>query len=66
MTADEVACCLGISLRSVWRWTASGLLPPPVRMGGRRTRWLRTEVLAFAAQLRARRLPPLDGHGGAS
>ena len=41
----EVAALLGISKSSVWRLTANGTLPQPVRIGGM-TRWKRAEIEA--------------------
>jgi len=38
MTVKQVAEALGVSERSVWRWSATGILPPPVRIGATR-RW---------------------------
>ena len=41
LNAREVAQRLGISTRTIWRWTETGLLPAPVRTGGngRIVRW---------------------------
>jgi excisionase family DNA binding protein len=55
MTVREVARCLAISVRSVWRWTAMGRLPPPVRPSRRSTRWRRREIGQFLEALRTRR-----------
>jgi len=30
----EVATMLGVSERSVWRWSATGVLPPGIKIGG--------------------------------
>ena len=47
--AAEVANLLGIHVRTVWRLTATGELPPPVRLGkaGRIVRWRLTDLVAF-------------------
>jgi predicted DNA-binding transcriptional regulator AlpA len=39
LTVRDVARRLSISERTVWRWTALGLLPPPVHPHARSTRW---------------------------
>ena len=42
MTADEIATCLGISTRTVWRLKAKGDLPKSVKIG-RAVRWRKSE-----------------------
>ena len=44
LTVREVARRLSISERTVWRWTALGLLPPPVHPHARSTRWLAADI----------------------
>lgn len=39
LTVRDVALRLSISERTVWRWTALGILPPPVHPHARSTRW---------------------------
>jgi prophage regulatory protein len=56
LKAREVARRLGISVRTVWKWTAEGELPPPVRLG-RVTRWRRRDIEAFQ-DARQCRVPP--------
>jgi predicted DNA-binding transcriptional regulator AlpA len=46
MSADDLAQAIGVDVRSIWRWTSSGALPAPVRLGGR-TFWQREEVTAW-------------------
>jgi len=46
LTAHEVAERLDISVRTVWRWTALGELPAPVRRG-RVVRWKVADVEAY-------------------
>ena len=56
LNVSEVAEILGIAVRSVWRLSATGQLPPPIRIGARCMRWRladierRTEELATDAQ----------------
>lgn len=51
LTAAEVAELLGggVSVRSVWRWTAEGRFPRPVRLGGR-TLWKRRDIELFVLE----------------
>ena len=43
LNAREVAKRLRISIRTVWRWTAAGILPSPFRLG-RITRWRAQDI----------------------
>lgn len=43
MTVKQVAEALGVSERSVWRWSATGVLPPGVRIGSA-VRWPRRRI----------------------
>lgn len=49
LTAREVAERLTIGIRTVWRWSRSGELPPPVRLGKARrvVRWRADEIDSF-------------------
>jgi predicted DNA-binding transcriptional regulator AlpA len=47
LTADEVAAWVRISTRTVWRWTAPGKLPQPVRLSPRCTRWRAGDIQQF-------------------
>ena len=38
LTVEQVARLLGISVRSVWRFSSAGELPPPISIG-RSKRW---------------------------
>ena len=49
MTCREVAEALGVSERSVWRWSATGVLPPPVQIGAAR-RWREQTIREWARQ----------------
>ncbi len=48
ISADEVAAICGVSLRSVRTWDTSGLIPAPVRIGGRNL-WSVRELRAWLA-----------------
>jgi excisionase family DNA binding protein len=66
MTAREVAKYLRVSVRTVWRWTRSGELPPPARRGvyGRVVRWKAADVDEFVRSLPVRQEPVQRGDGG--
>ena len=53
LTARDVARRLSISLRTVWRWTALGLLPPPVHPHSRSTRWRAADIERYLEELSA-------------
>ncbi len=57
LTARDVADRLGISLRTVWRWTGSGELPAPVRRGssGRVVRWKSADIQQYVEALPVQR-----------
>ncbi len=63
LTAREVARRLNIGMRTVWRWSASGELPAPVRLGkaGRVVRWKAVEIDSFLE--RAMNLPSPSTNG---
>ena len=47
----QVADLLGVHPRSIWRLSASGQLPKPVRLTGRLVRWKRREIEDYLAGL---------------
>jgi excisionase family DNA binding protein len=51
LTVREVARRLAISERTVWRWTAEGALPAPVRPRPRSTRWRLQDIERFLEDL---------------
>lgn len=59
LTVREVARRLNIGTRTVWRWTASGELPAPVRMGkkGRVVRWPAAEIEKYLERVAPRPRP---------
>ena len=50
----EVAQLLTISEREVWRLSAKGELPPPVKIG-RCSAWFESDLVEFQTRLRAQR-----------
>jgi predicted DNA-binding transcriptional regulator AlpA len=53
LTVRDVARRLSISERTVWRWTALGLLPPPVHPHSRSTRWRAADLERYVKDLSA-------------
>ncbi len=51
LTVREVARRLSISERTVWRWTALGLLPTPVHPHARSTRWRAAAIERYLEEL---------------
>jgi excisionase family DNA binding protein len=49
LTVRDVARHLKVGVRTVWRWTAAGAMPPPVRTGvnGRVVRWRARDIHSF-------------------
>jgi predicted DNA-binding transcriptional regulator AlpA len=62
LTVHDVARRLSISERTVWRWTALGLLPPPVHPHARSTRWRAADIERYLEQLPAH-AGPGERHG---
>jgi predicted DNA-binding transcriptional regulator AlpA len=44
LTVKDVADALSISVRSVWRWTAVGKIPPPIKLGHHAARWRASDI----------------------
>ena len=47
----QVAEILGIAVRTVWRLSAAGELPPPVRIGVRIVRWRLSDIEQYLENL---------------
>jgi predicted DNA-binding transcriptional regulator AlpA len=62
LTVRDVARRLSISERTVWRWTALGILPPPVHPHARSTRWRVADIERYLEEL-APHLEPGGRHG---
>ena len=46
LSTAEVAGMLGVGQRSVWRWSHSGVMPSPIRIGNA-VRFRRAEILRW-------------------
>lgn len=49
LTGHEVAAALSVHWRTVWRWTAAGTFPQPIRHGRCYTRWQRSDIEEWLA-----------------
>ena len=56
LNVREVAQCLHVSVRTVWRWQARGKLPPPLRIG-KIVRWRRRDIEELADRETIFRMP---------
>jgi len=61
LTVKEVAARLRVGVRTVWRWTLTGQLPPPVRRG-RIVRWKVTDIERFVRELPVQSAPGKPVH----
>lgn len=51
LTVKDVAKLLSIGVRTVWRMTANGQLPQPMRFNRKLCRWNRAALIEFAITL---------------
>ena len=51
LTVRELASTLAVSVRSVWRMSATGQLPPPLRLGPKTVCWRLADVREYLAEL---------------
>ena len=54
LTVREVARRLALATRTVWKWSRSGQLPPPVRLGRRTLRWRAAEIERYVEEMQPR------------
>ncbi len=47
LTVKDVADCLSIGVRTVWRWAADNKIPRPIRLARHTVRWKASELQAF-------------------
>jgi predicted DNA-binding transcriptional regulator AlpA len=50
-TDVEVAAIFGVGPRCVWNWSQKGLLPKPISIARRWTRWRRVDIDAAVERL---------------
>jgi prophage regulatory protein len=51
LSAPQVSDRLGVSRATVWRWSANGTLPKPVKLGPNTTRWRLSDLEAHEVVL---------------
>ena len=51
LAVRQVAALLGVSIRTVWKMTSIGTLPPPIYLTPRCPRWIRSAVVERIASL---------------
>ncbi len=44
LTKKDLCKQLKVSMRTIERWMAEGILPPPLRIGPRSPRWRKAEI----------------------
>lgn len=49
LTTAQAAQLLNVGQRTLWRWSRSGIAPPPVQIGGSAIRYRRDEYLQWIA-----------------
>ncbi len=47
ISVKQLAARYGVSPATLWRWTKSGELPQPVKLGPNCTRWREADILAW-------------------
>lgn len=55
LTAIEVSEALGVSVPTIWRWAREGVLPAPVKLGPKVSRWPSDEIAAHIEGAKAAR-----------
>ncbi|MCH9693837.1 MAG: AlpA family phage regulatory protein [Gammaproteobacteria bacterium] len=51
MSAAQLAKRYDVDKSTIWRWSSRGILPKPVRLSGKTTRWVLDEIEHHDAQL---------------
>lgn len=49
LSVKQLARRWNVGVATVWRWSARGIIPPPVLLGPGTTRWRAGEILAYEA-----------------
>ena len=52
LSVKEVAERYGVSVKTVWTWSRNGVLPRPIHLGNRCTRWNLKDLEDFEDQTR--------------
>lgn len=51
--ASTVAKKFDVSVTTVWRWSKSGVIPPPIKISENISRWDAEEIDEFARELKS-------------
>ncbi len=51
LSARQVADLLGVHVRTVWRYSQTGIIPQPIRLGQRTVRWRLSDLRDHLDQL---------------
>lgn len=43
----QIAASIGVTPKTIWRWTAAGTFPKPIKLSGGSTRWRLEDVAAW-------------------
>jgi prophage regulatory protein len=55
MTAKEVAECFRVSPSTIWRWTRDNIIPAPINVTPKSTRWLVQDIRDAQERFRTNR-----------
>ena len=47
LTSKSVSKVLGVSVSTVWRWARLDIIPKPIKIGLRSTRWRLSDIQAY-------------------
>ena len=50
LTTKEVAKMVNAGERTVWRWSRSGIMPAPLKIGGKAVRFRRADITAWVEE----------------
>jgi prophage regulatory protein len=46
-SVNQIAESIGVTPKTIWRWTAAGTFPKPIKLSGGSTRWRAEDVTAW-------------------
>ena len=46
-TVRQIAAAFGVTPKTIWKWTASGKFPKPIKLSAGSTRWRAEDVTAW-------------------
>jgi predicted DNA-binding transcriptional regulator AlpA len=55
LRVGEVAKKLAVSTREIWRGVAEGIIPSPIKLGAKTTRWFESDISSFLEQRKSER-----------